>query len=124
MTCFDHHQAESSKVQGARNLHDAASRGADLNAVILLSSTSGLLGQKEQAKYASVITFLDAFTSYRQRLGLRAISMNLGVVEDVGYVANQCGMTLHFDPSLWSVKNDAAFKKIFGLVLLEQTISP
>lgn len=125
MTCVDYHQTISSKVQGTQNLHEVAvSRGAELDHFILLSSISGLLGQKGQANYAAANVFLDAFASYRHGLGLRAMSVNLGVIEDVGYVANQGGMTQHFDPTLWSGINEAALKKIFELALLEQAESP
>jgi hypothetical protein len=54
---------------------------------IMLSSVSGIVGTVSQAAYAAAGTFMDAFADYRNRLGLPAVTLDLGVVLDVGYVA-------------------------------------
>jgi len=74
------------KVQGTWNLHDQLS-DADLEFFILLSSASGVIGNRAQAAYAAGSTFLDAFALYRRQLNLPAISLDLGVILGVGYVA-------------------------------------
>ena len=53
----------------------------------MLSSTSGIIGNASQAAYAAASTFLDAFANYRNGLGLAAATLDLGVILDVGYVA-------------------------------------
>ena len=53
----------------------------------MLSSTSGIIGNASQAAYAASSTFLDSFANYRNKLGLAASTLDLGVISDVGYVA-------------------------------------
>lgn len=74
------------KVQGTWNLHDQLSK-TDLEFFILLSSASGVIGNRAQAAYAAGSTFLDAFALYRRHLNLPAISLDLGIILGVGYVA-------------------------------------
>ncbi|KAF4459108.1 KR domain-containing [Fusarium albosuccineum] len=76
------------KVKGTWNLHNAAlAAGLDLDFFLLFSSISGVVGQPGQANYAGANTFLDAFVQYRQYLGLKAQSIDIGMMLDHGYVA-------------------------------------
>lgn len=80
--------AVAPKVQGTWNLHNASvSTGAKLDFFVLFSSMSGLTGQAGQANYAGANTFLDAFVQYRNSLGLAASAIDIGAVQDVGYVS-------------------------------------
>ncbi|KAK6853583.1 hypothetical protein PG995_010395 [Apiospora arundinis] len=74
-----------SKVQTSWNLH--ALLPGDLEFFILLSSISGIVGNPGQSNYAAGCTFQDALAHYRTRIGQRALSIDLGVVRDVGVVA-------------------------------------
>src|SRR5437867_2365710 len=74
------------KVQGTWNLHNLF-RDRDLRFFIMLSSTSGLIGNASQAAYAASSTFLDSFALYRRAHGLAAATIDLGVITDIGYVA-------------------------------------
>jgi aryl carrier-like protein len=78
----------AAKVQGTWNLHHATlAAGIKLDFFILFSSMSGVTGQAGQANYAGANTFLDSFVQYRTSLGLAASSMDIGAVQDVGYVS-------------------------------------
>src|SRR5216117_149977 len=89
MTIEEWNEATAAKVQGTWNLHRATvAAGAELDFFVLFSSISGTIGQPGQANYAGANTFLDAFAQYRNRLGLAASAIDIGVVEDVGYASD------------------------------------
>ncbi|KAI9170607.1 Lovastatin diketide synthase LovF 15 [Paramyrothecium foliicola] len=76
------------KVKGAWYLHEATQEaGIELDFFVFLSSMSGLTGQPGQANYAGANTFLDAFALWRNSNGLRASSIDIGAVADMGYAA-------------------------------------
>jgi acyl carrier protein len=79
-------QALRPKVQGTWNLHEMLSK-TDLDFFVMLSSGAGVFGNGGQANYAAGSTFLDAIARHRTSLGLPAVSLDLGVIESVGYVA-------------------------------------
>lgn len=85
MTLADYEAAIRPKVQGTWNLHNQLPQ--ELDFFLMLSSTSGIIGNPSQAAYAAASTFLDAFANYRNALGLAAATLDLGVILDVGYVA-------------------------------------
>lgn len=88
MTTHEWNTAVDPKVKGTWNLHNATLKAqADLDFFILFSSLSGVVGQPGQVNYAGANTFLDAFTNYRRGLGLPACSIDIGAVEEVGYLA-------------------------------------
>ncbi|KAL8707059.1 MAG: hypothetical protein Q9225_007846 [Loekoesia sp. 1 TL-2023] len=74
------------RVNGAWNLHNCLSR-TPLDFFILLASASGITSNPGQAVYAASNTFLDAFAAYRHSLGLPTSTIDIGIVESVGYVA-------------------------------------
>ncbi|KAI1209352.1 fatty acid synthase S-acetyltransferase [Annulohypoxylon truncatum] len=81
------------KVHGTWNLHNATmAAGADLDFFVLFSSLSGIIGQPGQANYASGNTFLDAFAQYRNVLGLAASVVDIGAVEEIGFISSQQGL--------------------------------
>lgn len=73
------------KVEGTWNLHNLVPK--DLDFFVLFSSTCGLLGYYGQGNYASANTFLHSFAQYRQNLGLPASVIDIGAVDNVGYVS-------------------------------------
>ena len=78
------------KVQGTWNLHMVLSQQEELlDFFFLFSSVSGTAGQIGQANYAAGNTFMDAFVQYRHSLGLPASTLDIGIMEDVGFLARE-----------------------------------
>ncbi|KAL8816739.1 MAG: hypothetical protein Q9223_004307 [Gallowayella weberi] len=75
------------KVQGTWNLHSYFGHERPLDFMIICSSSSGIYGYPSQAQYASGNTYQDALAQYRRSQGLKAISVNLGIMRDVGILA-------------------------------------
>ncbi|KAK4693024.1 hypothetical protein P7C71_g4290, partial [Lecanoromycetidae sp. Uapishka_2] len=72
------------RVEGAWNIHHCFPQ---LDFFIMLASLSGVVGTPGQAAYAATNTFFDAFASYRISKGQAAATIDIGIVDDVGYVA-------------------------------------
>lgn len=83
------------KVQGTWNLHEAL-KNEPLDFFVLFSSWSGLRGQRGQASYAAANSFLDAFVQFRHHQGLPASVLDIGVMEDIGYVSANPSVLEHF----------------------------
>jgi acyl carrier protein len=75
------------KVPGAWNLHHCTPK--DMDFFIMLGSASGIIGNRGQGAYAATCAFLNAFAQYRASQGLPATCIDIGLVEDVGYAAEQ-----------------------------------
>ncbi|KAI0201376.1 polyketide synthase [Astrocystis sublimbata] len=75
------------KVDASWNLHQVL--GNELDFFVLLSSTMGIVGNKEQSNYAAGNTFMDSLARYRVSQGLPGVSLNLPAIEDVGFVADK-----------------------------------
>jgi acyl carrier protein len=89
MTLEEWNTATAPKIEGTWNLHNSTlAVGANLDFFVLFSSISGVIGQPGQANYAGANTFLDAFVQYRTALGLPGSVVDIGAVQEVGYVAN------------------------------------
>jgi len=75
------------KVQGTWNLHRYFDLSKPLDFFIAFSSVSGVCGNAGQAQYAAGNTYQDALATHRQHRGLKAVSVNLGIMRDVGAIA-------------------------------------
>ena len=73
------------KISGTRNLHICSP--SSLEFFVLLSSGTGICGSRSQANYAAGNTFQDAFAAYRTKQDLPATVIDLGVVLEVGWAA-------------------------------------
>ncbi|KAK8175661.1 putative PKS-like enzyme [Phyllosticta citrichinensis] len=121
MTHRDFHDVIGCKVKGTWNLHHAAlEEKLNLDFFSMLSSISGVVGQRGQANYAAANAFLDAFACYRRRLGLQANSIDLGAVEEVGYISRNSDLLQIFDPSTWSPINEPLFHRIVQYSIMQQ----
>ncbi|KAH8432819.1 uncharacterized protein LDX57_010448 [Aspergillus melleus] len=78
--------ALSPKVRGTWNLHHAFQH-LPLDFFVLMGSVAGICGWSGQANYGAANTFLDAFAKYRRSQGLVASVIDLGLMEDIGYVS-------------------------------------
>lgn len=85
MTYSQWQRATAPKVNGTMNLHKYL--GDDVEFFIMLSSLVGVTGNASQANYAAGNTFQDALAHHRTQSGKPAVSLALGAVQDVGYVA-------------------------------------
>lgn len=125
MTHDDYHTAIHAKVKGTWNIHVAAQQEQKLplDFFTMLSSVSGLTGMKGQANYAAANAFLDAFANYRHAQGLHANSINLGVIEEVGFIAEMEGgdaLAARFDEREWPPINESMLRQIIGYSILQQ----
>ncbi|KAJ5936907.1 Acyl transferase/acyl hydrolase/lysophospholipase [Penicillium verhagenii] len=123
MTHDDYITSIHAKIAGTWNLHLAAQQEQPqpLDFFTMLSSISSVVGNKGQANYAAGNAFLDAFASYRNAGGLRANTINLGLIEDVGYVAEQGGnLEARFDRSQWVPINEGMLRRILSYSILQQ----
>ncbi|KAF4769894.1 hypothetical protein HAV15_011851 [Penicillium sp. str.  len=121
MSVDEYHGALACKVQGTWNLHNAAENlGLELDFFTMLSSISGVVGQKGQANYAAGNAFLDSFAIYRRRLGRPACAVDLGVIEDVGYIHERDGMQQKLDTSIWVGINEGLLRRILYFSILQQ----
>ncbi|EAW12416.1 type I polyketide synthase [Aspergillus clavatus NRRL 1] len=91
MSLEDYARAVRPKVQGTWNLHQVLS-DVDLVYFIMLSSLSGITGNVSQANYSAGNTFQDAIARHRSARGLPAVAIDLGMVREVGYVAETDGV--------------------------------
>lgn len=88
MSYQDWGEVIGAKVQGSWNLH-LQFRERDLDFFIMLSSIAGVTGNPGQANYAAGGAFQDALAYHRRLLGLRAVTVDLGYMIDIGYVAEK-----------------------------------
>lgn len=86
MTFSDWTTAVEPKVRGTWNLHHATA-ASPLDFFILFSSQNAQIGQWGQANYAAANTFLDAFAQYRHGQNLVASVIDVGLMGDVGFAA-------------------------------------
>ena len=87
MTATNFHEALNPKVSGTWHLHSHLPKNMDF--FVLLSSTGAMIGNPGQANYSSANAYQDALARYRVTQGLKCVSLNLGLMLSIGYVAEQ-----------------------------------
>ena len=106
------------KVDGAWNLHNTL-LGHNLDFFIMLSSISGVIGNRGQAAYAAANSFLDEFAHYRVSKGFPATTIDLGVVKDIGFVAERPEL----QAGLGSLSGDATLNETDVLALIKLAVT-
>ncbi|WP_028934940.1 type I polyketide synthase [Pseudonocardia spinosispora] len=74
------------KALGAWHLHELTAH-LPLDAFVLFSSATSMIGNIGQANYGAANAFLDHLAQLRRHQGLPALAINFGAVSDAGYVA-------------------------------------
>ena len=74
------------KIESSRNIHNHIPQ---LDFYVMLSSVAGVAGHMSQANYAAGNTFQDAMARHRTVRGQPAVTIDLGAVRSVGYVADR-----------------------------------
>ncbi len=85
MTFEDWRACVDPKIRGSWNLHQYLPKGMDF--FIFLSSICGVVGRETTANYAAANTFMDALAHHRILCGEKAASLDLGIMEEEGILA-------------------------------------
>lgn len=104
MSYNDWQTAVKPKVKGSWNLHTSLPKNVDF--FVMLSSATGIMGNKSQANYAAGNTYQDALAQHRVSQGLRGSSVDLGSILEVGFVAENIKYARHTTATLRSLRED------------------
>lgn len=84
------------KVQGTWNLHQALQgengEADTVDFFIVLSSFTSIFGERGVANYAAGGAYQDAVAHFRRARGLHAVTLDVGIMRDIGVLSQQ-GMT-------------------------------
>jgi NADPH:quinone reductase-like Zn-dependent oxidoreductase/aryl carrier-like protein len=86
MTHQDWIECTRPKVHGTWNLHQSLQ---DVQFFVILSSFAAIFGNRGQGNYAAAGAYQDAIAYFRRAHGLPAVSIDAGIVSDVGVLAEQ-----------------------------------
>lgn len=125
MTLTEYHEALQCKIRGIWNLHNASeSLQLKLNSFTMLSSLSGIIGHVAQVNYAAGNVFLDAFAAWRRTRELPACSIDLGISEDSGVIAESAKLQSSTEKGMFRSLNEGQLRKILYFAMLQQKITP
>ncbi|KAF5983421.1 beta-ketoacyl synthase domain-containing protein [Fusarium bulbicola] len=85
MTADDIRTTIGPKVHGTWNLHEL--RPKDLDFFVMLSSLAGVMCHRGQGNYGCGNIFQNYFAAFRRSQGLRAMTIDIGCLLSVGFVA-------------------------------------
>lgn len=87
MSESDINQVLEPKVTGTQNLH-ILSLNYNLTHFVMYSSISALIGNPGQANYSAANNFMDKLAIERRKLGLAALTINVGAIGGTGMITN------------------------------------
>ncbi|TGJ79686.1 hypothetical protein E0Z10_g9083 [Xylaria hypoxylon] len=114
------HSVIQPKLTGSWNLHKALEgNDAALDFFLMTSSVSGSVGSAAESNYCAANAFLDGFARWRRTQNKAAMSVGLGMIEEVGF--------LHDNPEVKAMQlrkgiqplNESEFLQIIDLALVE-----
>ncbi|KAJ0418705.1 hypothetical protein BJY00DRAFT_314616 [Aspergillus carlsbadensis] len=105
------------KVQGTWSLHEYLPK--DLDFFITLSSFAGVFGNRGQGNYAAAGAYEDALAHHRRSQGLKAVTIDLGVMRDSGVLAEQ-GTTANLKDFDSFAISDATFHAMIKKVIVDE----
>ena len=108
------------KVQGTWNLHKYFGHERPLDFMIFCSSTAGVCGNPSQAQYAAGNTYQDTLARYRRAQGLKAVSVNLGIMRDVGVLAETGSHSLKVWEEVLGIREPAFHALMKSLINRQQ----
>ncbi|KAH4186698.1 hypothetical protein HBI81_132540 [Parastagonospora nodorum] len=85
MTAASVRRTVGPKVHGTWNLHELLPR--DMDFFVMLSSLAGVMGHRGQGNYGCGNNFQDEFAAFRRSQGLPAMTIDIGYLLSVGFVA-------------------------------------
>lgn len=109
------------KIAGLQNLH-RLTMGAELDFLVLFSTTTSLLGVQELAHYAAANQFLDAFAHWRRSRRLPAISVNWGTWEEMR-LASEADRQSFQEAGIHPIPSDEALDALEWLVSADEVQS-
>ncbi|KAG5978870.1 Type I Iterative PKS [Claviceps digitariae] len=117
-------QAVAPKVRGTWNLHNVTvESGIKLDFFVLFSSMTGVTGQPGLANYAGANTFLDSFVQYRTGLQLACSALDIGSVQDAGYVSRDEALLRRFKVSSAHDTTEAeVMEALCSAILMPQSV--
>lgn len=90
-------------MQGSWNLHELMPK--DLDFFVFLSSSTGVIGARGQANYATGNGFQDAIAHHRRSQGLAGVSLDLGLILGAGVSKVENVFTVSYtNICRWSLK--------------------
>jgi len=110
------------KVQGAWNLH-LATLDCPLDFFVMYSSLSTVVGTPGQANYVAANMYLEALAEYRRGRGLPALTLGLGALSDVGYLARNPAVTelMHKRVGVEAISSRQAFAQLERMLEVDAT---
>ncbi|KAJ4382621.1 hypothetical protein N0V86_001843 [Didymella sp. IMI 355093] len=108
------------KVKGTQHLHEYFSHDRPLDFMIFCSSFSGLCGSPGQAQYGAGNTYQDALAHHRHSQGLKATSVDLGIMLSVGILAEMGTHTFKQWEAVLGIRQHAFHGLIKSIVRRQQ----
>ena len=116
-----YYQVMGSKLLGAWILHNLT-LDMPLDYFVLYSSVTSVLGNQGSGNYVAANCFVDSLAYYRRKIGLPALTVNWGVIADVGMAARETFIRHHLERNGLIALYSGYGLKLLGKLLQEKAI--